>query len=271
MKYIHKFGSVNEMNQAYDNSLIYVEPWLACVSGDTGGSSESGGLTYNRFASPTIAEVDLGLPSGLIWAAFNVGSSFQHQVGKYFAWGETTQKDVCTWDNYKYAVECSECTDDGIDNLDGYSLSKYNSDDGKHELDKMDDAAAVNWGGGWRMPTSNEYFELLSYCSRTAETINGVYGSLFTSQFNGEQLFFPISGSIGEDGIEGIETFGRYWSKTLSQDSGYGYFHPMMLGWCHDAQYAYISVHDNSLKRQLGCQVRAVKEPANYVPYREPR
>ena len=97
--------------------------------------------------------VDLGLPSGLKWATCNVGATAPEEYGNYYAWGENTPKDNYDWDTYKL-------TTDG-----GTTFTKYNGTDGKTTLDPEDDAAAVNWGGKWRMPTDDEWTELRENCT----------------------------------------------------------------------------------------------------------
>ena len=107
------------------------------------------------------AYVDLGLPSGLLWATMNVGSESPWDCGAYFAWGETNSKSRYSWELYKWG--------------NGQIFTKYNADvddafgkvDNKQILEKEDDAAAVNWGGNWRMPTRAEQNELLTQCKWT--------------------------------------------------------------------------------------------------------
>ena len=99
--------------------------------------------------------VDLGLPSGIKWATCNVGATTPEEYGDYFAWGETQPKDYYDWSTYKYC------------NGDEYSITKYctrstyGTVDIKTTLELSDDAARVNWGGKWRMPTIEEQKELL--------------------------------------------------------------------------------------------------------------
>ncbi len=103
--------------------------------------------------------VDLGLPSGLIWATCNVGAAKPEDYGDYFAWGETEPKDDYWWSTYKW------CNGDW-DKLTKYCTDSYywdssssSSMDNKTVLDPEDDAAHVNWGGSWRMPTDEEWTE----------------------------------------------------------------------------------------------------------------
>ena len=97
--------------------------------------------------------IDLGLPSGLKWASFNLGASKPEEYGDYFAWGETTPKDEYNWDTYAWCMGASNtitkyCT------KSNYGYNRFT--DGKTVLDQEDDAAHVNLGGNWRMPTDAE-------------------------------------------------------------------------------------------------------------------
>ena len=216
----------------------YQEPWVSYVEGQSG-------VTYNK----KMEGIDLALPSGLIWAERNIGAAFPEQSGYYFAWGETTPKEVYDWNTYSFGVE---------DNI-----GKYNARDGKIVLDISDDAAAAIIGDGWRMPTVEEYNELQDYrfCSCDAAVVNDVPGTKLTSKSNGNSIFFPQWGSMIDDELMFVSYFGRYWSATLADTT-----HPYMWGWCHPTS-PNIMVHDSSITRQIGCVIRAVKEPENYVPY----
>ena len=158
--------------------------------------------------------VDLGLPSGLLWATCNVGANSPEEYGDYFAWGETQPKDEYLWCNYQYA--------------NGYSwqdpqLTKYCSDsscgyngftDSLTTLLSEDDAATANWGNGWRMPTKEEWQELLDNTTNTRATQNGVNGRLFTAP-NGNSLFLPAAGCRYGSGFN-YAGYGFYWSRSLN-------------------------------------------------------
>ncbi len=157
--------------------------------------------------------VDLGLPSGLLWAETNIDAESAADYGKYFAWGETTSKSRYTWETYKYGT--SE------DNL-----TKYNSTDGKTVLDKEDDAAYVNWGDSCRMPTVNEFAELLdnnnctwTWTRQTNSSGSEVEGYKVISTKNGNSIFMPAVGFYNGDNISGTRLYGCYWSTSL--DSSY--------------------------------------------------
>ena len=131
--------------------------------------------------------VDLGLPSGLLWATTNVGANNPEEYGSYFAWGETSPKSDYNWTTYKYA-NGSETT------LTKYCSSyEYGYVDYKETLEEDDDAATANWGKPWRTPTLSETQELISYCSWSYTLKNGTYGYTATGP-NGNSIFLPAGG-----------------------------------------------------------------------------
>jgi len=169
--------------------------------------------------SPVFAQkheyVDLGLPSGTLWATCNVGADAPEEYGDYFAWGETTSKSTYKWSNYKY------CVDDG-ENLTKYCSRSYYgfggfTDDLK-TLQPDDDAATANWGDEWCTPTYVQWVELYQHTTRRWMTRKGVYGMLFTSS-NGRSLFMPAAGYYGYDGLSYAGRHGRYWSSSLNANT----------------------------------------------------
>ena len=161
--------------------------------------------------------VDLGLPSGTLWATMNVGANNPEEYGDYFAWGETTPKDVYYWSTYKW------CSGNGERALIKYCTNSSWGNNGfvdnKTELDPEDDAATANWGPDWRMPSREQIQELVNNCTRQWTTLNGVNGRLFTSNINGASLFLPASGSRWDGDYDGVSSWGYYWSRTL--EAGY--------------------------------------------------
>ena len=131
--------------------------------------------------------VDLGLPSGTLWATCNVGANAPEEYGDHFAWGETSPKEVYNWSTYQWC------------NGSMFTLTKYNTQsslgmvDNKTELDPEDDAASVNWGPSWRTPTTDQQKELIDKCSWARTTQNGVHGFRVTGP-NGNSLFLPAAG-----------------------------------------------------------------------------
>ena len=116
--------------------------------------------------------VDLGLPSGTLWATQYISSS-SNGKGDYFAWGEIETKSTYYWDNYKFGT-----TD---------IPTKYNAADGKTVLDLEDDAAHVLWGGTWRIPTIEQINELKTYCTVVYSSMSSTV-NVFTSTINGNTL-----------------------------------------------------------------------------------
>ncbi|MCI7399777.1 MAG: hypothetical protein MSH57_05150 [Prevotella sp.] len=126
--------------------------------------------------------VDLGLPSGLKWAKFNIGANAPEEHGGYFAWGETTEKNVYSWGWYLcQQSECGTWADPFIKN--------YQSA-GTYILGPAYDAAHIQWGGRWRMPTDEDFKELKENCSCEKTTVNGVSGYRYTG-WNGNSIFLP--------------------------------------------------------------------------------
>ncbi len=143
--------------------------------------------------------VDLGLPSGLKWATMNVGATTPEGCGDAYAWGETEPKKRYDFSTYKYS------------NSDGTIFSKYNADDQKEVLDLEDDAARVNWGGSWRMPTATEFEELLNNCTWTYNESNGGYT---VQGSTGNTIFLPIT--IFYSGEKPLDHAGFYRTSSLS-------------------------------------------------------
>ena len=169
----------------------------------------------NPNANATVPDVvDLGLTSGLLWAAWNIGASIPEEYGTYFAWGETVPKDSYDWSTYKFG--------------NGSNFSKYNNIDGLTELELEDDAAYVILGKDWRMPTHADELELVNECSWESVTVNGVSGYKITGP-NGNSIFMPRGGlydgtDYGSDGtkLSSADYGGWYWSSTLnSKGSSY--------------------------------------------------
>jgi uncharacterized protein YjdB len=154
--------------------------------------------------------VDLGLPSGTLWATCNIGADSPEGYGDYFAWGETKPKELYNWSTYQYC-NGSKST------LTKYCVdSSYGTVDNKYELDPEDDAATANWGSNWQMPSSAQMEELINSDYTTTEwtTLNGVYGRKITSKINGNSIFLPASGYYSSS-IYKTDIDGDYWSRSL--------------------------------------------------------
>lgn len=164
--------------------------------------------------------VDLGL--SVKWATCNVGATTPEGYGEYFAWGETKPKS-------------------------NYSSSNYTYDADPTTLPSYADAATVNWGGAWRMPTYNESTELRNNCTWTWTTQNGIKGYKVTSKTNGNSIFLPAAGRRVDSSIRASDD-GYYWSSSLyvySDDAGI-------------LSFNYYSVYSNNGTRYEGQSVRPV-------------
>ncbi len=155
--------------------------------------------------------VDLGLPSGTLWATCNVGANSPEEFGDYFAWGETEPKDYYDWSTYKWCNGRDGDLTKYCDCYYGYSSFI----DYKTELDPEDDAAYVNWGSSWRMPTKKQLQELYDNCTSTWTTKNGVNGRLVTGP-NGNTIFLPAAGGRYKGFLNNAGTYGYFWSLKLS-------------------------------------------------------
>lgn len=161
--------------------------------GDLNGDGEVSLADLTKLADILIGRheyVDLGLPSGTLWATCNVGANFPEEYGDYFSFGETEPKSDYTWSTYKWC-EGTEST------MTKYCLNEaYGTVDSLEFLALEDDAARANWGGEWRMPTKaqlNELTEEFMTWDFNAN-VNGVAGVLLTSRSNGNTLFLPYAG-----------------------------------------------------------------------------
>ena len=156
--------------------------------------------------------VDLGLPSGIKWASCNVGAESPEEYGNYYAWGEVTTKEDYSRSTYNYAngskSELTKYCTKSTYGKDGFT-------DGKTTLDLEDDAAHVNWGGAWRMPTDAEWTELRTNCTWTWTTQNNVKGCLVKSNTNSNSIFLPAAGYRNGTSLSNVGSYGYYWSASL--------------------------------------------------------
>ncbi len=151
--------------------------------------------------------VDLGLPSGTLWATCNVGANTPEEYGDYFAWGEilqathTKKRVKNNWGTYQhcngsYDTQTKYCTDNSWGNVDN-----------KSQLDSIDDAASVYWRGMWRIPTREEFAELLGNCIWKKIVLKDEVMGYQVIGVNGKSIFLPIT--------RGKSNYGSYWSASL--------------------------------------------------------
>ncbi len=243
----------------YNGVVTALAPGTATITayGSSGVSATCLVTVKSDLSLPASVEaVDLGLPSGLKWATMNVGATKPEEYGAYFAWGETQPKTDYSWSTYKFWV-----SGDGWDDVQrkfNVTLSKYNTKsefgpvDNKTILDPEDDAAHVNWGGSWRMPTLEECDELINKCTWTWTTQNGVKGGLVTGP-NGKSIFLPAAGNRYGSSLLNVGTYSVYWSSSLDTGGPYD-ARPVSFdsdGYDRDRSYS---------NRSIGFPVRPVTE-----------
>lgn len=151
--------------------------------------------------------VDLGLPSGTLWATCNVGANSPEEYGDEFAWGETETKSHYDIDNYKYANgaynKLTKYCRDKEDGYNGYT-------DSLTTLERSDDVAYQKWGSDWCMPTIEQMEELFDECTWTLTTRDGKKGYEVKGP-NDNSIFFPG----GETDSSDDYYYGYYWSSSI--------------------------------------------------------
>ena len=183
-------ATMSVANTNYDNKLkVPAGDVVFTVTYNTDGS-----LNLSYVSTPHHDYVDLGL--SVKWATMNVGASKPEDDGDYFAWGETAPKST-------------------------YSSATYLYTDNPTTLPSDNDAASVNWGNSWRMPTDAEWTELRENCTSTWITQNGVNGRLVTAS-NGNSIFLPAAGLMEDSTLRYFSYDGYYWSSSLVSNLAYG-------------------------------------------------
>ncbi len=177
-------------------------------------------------------EVDLGLPSGTIWAGWNLGATSPEQNGDYYAWGETTTKNNYSENTYRYYNNSTKRYINIGSNISG---TQY-------------DVARQKWGGSWRMPTKADFDELLQKCKWTWCQYKGVNGCKVTGP-NGNSIFLPAAEARGGSG-----NCGKYWSASLN--SGYSCSRAFGLEFYQNNYHIF---SDYFFSRGFGLKVRPVK------------
>jgi hypothetical protein len=192
--------------------------------------------------------VDLDLPSGTLWAKCNIGADEEHEYGDYFAWGETETKKNYDWHTYKYC-------DGNFNELTKYCCHKaFGHDefiDDITELEPSDDAAHVNMGGKWCIPTEKQWEELLSLKNVWVENYKNkkIDGMLLTAK-NGNTLFLPAAGYADNTRFYNTNLYARYMANSIDATLSYSCNH---FGFADDNP-GYIS----QKSRYNGNPVRAV-------------
>ena len=220
----------------------YRRPWLSATVGR--------GVDYDYHYEG----VDLGLPSGTIWATTNIGARRPEDYGDYFKWGETEPNPPYIWTNYVYSGDSS-----------GMRPSKYNDQDHLIELVPSDDAAHVVMGGKWEIPSRNDFQELIQWTNTAFTSINGVSGVSFTSKSDPtKSMFVPAAG-----GYVGPYDGGEYHEEFIAETIAFFLWAAEIAGneW-ESLAYAggedgvdVVDVTDDMRMRSNGYNVRGIMKP----------
>ena len=200
--------------------------------------------------------VDLGLPSGTLWATKNIGADIPTDFGLYFQWGDTKgytvgqiglgdgqKKFSSDWSDYKWL------RNDAFTNYRNAFVKYKNSGMVLDILDLEDDAANVNMGGSWHIPTPSQIQELIDNTTSDWVKMDNVNGRLFTSKKNGKSIFIPAAGLAWDGSVANSGYYGNVWSSMLSSGNvDYGQYLSFYSG---DAS---LSIND----RYYGLSVRGV-------------
>ena len=177
-----------------------------------------------------ITAVDLGLPSGTLWADRNIGAKSPEDFGLYFSWG-----------NVEGHAIGSGCDFDEYNDTQGHDVGG--------ELDTEHDAARFNLGEPWMMPTKEQFQELVDNCTSEWCCENGYVGRRFTSKINGNSVFFPAAGLGNGTSVNNVGSNGYYWSSSWDSADG-----------AYNMNFDSSSVYpQNDNYRYLGFSVRAVQ------------
>ena len=214
--------------------------WLVPLSVDAGNEHEW---------------VDLGLPSGTLWATCNVGADTPEGFGDYFAWGETAPKDDYSWETYRWCngyfnTMTKYCTN-----------GSYGTVDNRTELDPEDDAAYVNWGSSWRMPTMEQQLELRNECTWTWTERNGVNGKLVTGP-NGNTIFLPAAGYYDKmsngNNVAGLNDYLYYWTSEQNHQGPMALDNSLISD--RNSRYGVRNGQLSTTFKWRGCSVRPVRK-----------
>ena len=225
--------------KAVKNFVFYIE-----CNGKVNNVNKSGNVVNGH------EYIDLGLPSGTMWATCNIGATEPYEYGYHFAWGEVRPKTTYTWQTYKY---CRGNAD---------TMTKYNFERSSGYIDYIrilqpsDDAATANWGTGWRMPTKTEIEELMYKCSWKWMPVNGVECFIIIGP-NGNYIFIPAGGFYQNSSRNKVGEIVTLWSSTLGFNYG-----------CDAWNLNYYSgeLHMKDVHRYYGRSIRAVCSPMTVIP-----
>ena len=241
----------NDASVAYpvvkDSTLFIIPVSIGCT--EVTVRDAQGVCDYNinvivtGVAPASVVAVDLGLPSGLKWANYNIGASQPEEYGSYYAWGEVKEKNIYDWKSY---IHCDSTM---------YSIHNIGGDISGTQFD----AARMNWGNSWRMPTHDEMQELIENCSWIWTSINGVYGRQGTGP-SGETIFFPAAGCHVGDATYSLGSYGNYWSASCVTSTSFDSGLPLGTANAYYLNVSKYYIYIDTYYLNDGYSIRAVSE-----------
>ncbi len=184
--------------------------------------------------------VDLGL--SVKWAACNVGATSPYEVGNFYSWSA-----IATKENYTSSTDTyCNCADNYDHCSNAFHFTKYNYIDNDTVLVAADDAATVNWGSTYRMPTQKEFEELKTQCTWTWDATHKGY---LVTATNGNSIFLPAAGYYDGANHEAEGVYGLYWSSSLYNKTG---------SFAYSLYFNSGSIYNSDSYRSFGYSVRPV-------------
>ncbi len=229
-------GSVVRYN-IYDVKKVYYEGFRDYEDyyDDDRESGEVDGYEY----------VDLGLPSGLMWAKMNIGAKDENDYGTYYAWGEVVPAPGNDYSDANCkAYVYGSLKERGVTDANGNLTADY-------------DAATQNWSENWRMPTKAEFEELKENCTwmwttSALDGLNGIRGFKVSSKVNHNWIFLPAAGERNGTSDDFVGAHCDYWSSTVDESN------PGARRWSYQINFAASVRYITSTRRIIGCTVRPV-------------
>ena len=215
-KYIHEF----ETKAAYNTERVnnYIEPWTSLTD-------STGIVNYNK-SIPNMnghEYVDLGLPSGNLWATMNIGANSFQDSGYYFSYAETSPKESYAENTYNF--------------IENNNYTKYNSTDGLTELELEDDAAHIIWRGDWIIPSKDDWYELWNNTTASGSGSNPNRIITLRSNINNNEIKFGLPCGYMNNSTTSESSLHAYLLTSTSQISS-------QVHYCWPVNLYYYSAND---------------------------
>ncbi|MBR5052235.1 MAG: hypothetical protein IKW91_03315 [Bacteroidaceae bacterium] len=213
-------------------------------------------VTFEEDIEDNHEYVDLGLPSGTLWATCNIGADSPEKRGRYYSWGEK-QPEVTTydWSTYEY---CQGSENTMIKYCTSSDCGYNGFTDNLTELLSEDDVATAIWGSAWQMPSRAQFEELVNNrITRTSWTTrSGVSGMLIKSRANGNSIFLPAGGGCQDVSLINLNNNGYYWSRSLNTDNS----NRAYLLTFNSTKTGTLDISVSDFSRYMGLSVRPVRK-----------